>query len=288
MDRPTAWTHEFLETNGVELHCVTQGEGALMLLLHGFPEFWLSWRHQIPAFASAYKVVAPDLRGYNLSEKPTSRKAYQLSVLVEDIKGLIHGLGYERCILVGHDWGGLIAWGLAERYPELLERLIILNMPHPARFSEGLKTIPQLLKSWYIFLFQFPVLPEWLLSQKNFEPVIQMFLKTSVNPNAYPAADLDAYRQALAQPGAIRAMLNYYRNLFQPSTQQLTWGTITVPTLLIWGENDVALGKELTFGMEPYVSNLTLRYLPNCSHWVQREQPNLVNQYIREWIAQTL
>ena len=256
-----------------------------MVMLHGFPEFWYSWRHQIPAFASDYKVVAPDLRGYNQSEKPADKEAYQLSILVEDIKGLIQGLGYERCILIGHDWGGAISWSLADSYPELVERLIILNMPHPARFLEGLKTIPQLLKSWYIFLFQLPLLPEWLLSRRNFETVIQMFRQTSVNPKAYPAADLDAYRHALAQPGAVKAMVNYYRNLFQQRAEHPVWTTITVPTLLIWGENDAALGKELTLGMEPYVSDLTLRYIPNCSHWVQREQPELVNQYIHEWIA---
>jgi epoxide hydrolase 4 len=286
--QPPSWTHGYLKTNGVRLHYVTQGEGPLMLMLHGFPDFWYVWRQQIPAFASEYKVVAADLRGYNESEKPAAREDYQISTLVEDIKGIIQGLGYERCILVGHDWGGAIAWRLADRYPELLEGLIILNMPHPARFLEGLKTLPQLLKSWYIFLFQLPLVPEWLLSRRNFKPLVQLLEQTSVSSTASSPEDREAYRLAVAQPGALTAMLNYYRNLFQRSDENYDWQTIQTPTLLIWGENDVALGKELTFWMEPYVKNLTLRYIPSCGHWVQREQPQLVNQYIRQWLTRAL
>ncbi|MDJ0789755.1 MAG: alpha/beta fold hydrolase, partial [Myxococcota bacterium] len=154
------WQEDYIITNGINLHYVTQGEGSLMLMLHGFPEFWYSWRHQIPEFARDYKVVALDLRGYNESDKPKEPEAYKMEELLKDVEGVIRGLGYESCILVGHDWGGAIAWSFAYAYPDLVDKLIVMNLPHPAKFMEGLKTPQQLVKSWYIFLFQLPWLPE--------------------------------------------------------------------------------------------------------------------------------
>jgi epoxide hydrolase 4 len=280
-----AWQHAYTSTNGIRLHYVTQGEGSLMLMLHGFPEFWYSWRHQIPVFAESHKVVAVDLRGYNDSDKPAEQSAYRLSTLVEDIKGLIQGLGYERCILVGHDWGGVIAWAFASAYPECLERLIILNVPHPAKFSEGLRTLPQLLKSWYVLFFQLPLLPEWILSQNTCALLAKILTQTATSPATFPSEAIAAYREAAAKPGAIAAMLNYYRDLFQSGGFKKDWGILQPPTLLIWGENDVALGKELTLGTQAYVRDLQIRYIPNCSHWVQQEKPQVVNQYIREWLG---
>jgi epoxide hydrolase 4 len=277
--------HAYLATNGVKLHYVTQGEGDLMLMLHGFPEFWYSWRHQMMAFAPDYKVVAVDLRGYNESDKPKERDAYRLSILVEDIKGVIEGLGYDRCILVGHDWGGAIAWAFAQTYPEHLERLIVLNMPHPAKFSQGLRTLPQLFRSWYIFLFQLPFFPEWILRRDNYRKLEEILTRTAINPETFPPEVVEIYRQAAAKPGAITAMLNYYRNLFQGSLLQQNWDVIQPQTLMIWGENDIALGKELTVGTQAYVKDLQIRYIPNCSHWVHEEKPQLVNQYMREWLS---
>jgi epoxide hydrolase 4 len=267
------------------LHYVTQGKGDLMLMLHGFPEFWYSWRHQMVEFAPDHKVVAVDLRGYNDSDKPKKRDAYRLSILVEDIKGVIAGLGYDRCILVGHDWGGAISWAFAQTYPEHLERLIVLNMPHPAKFSQGLRTLPQLLKSWYIFLFQLPFFPEWILRRDNYKKLGEILTRTAINPETFPPEVVEIYRQAAAKPGAITAMLNYYRNLFQGGLPQQNWDVIQTPTLMIWGENDIALGKELTVGTQAYVKDLQIRYIPNCSHWVQEEKPQLVNQSMREWLS---
>jgi epoxide hydrolase 4 len=283
-----AWEHSYVSTNGLRLHYVTQGEGPLMLMLHGFPEFWYSWRYQIPVFAERYKVVAVDLRGYNDSDKPPAQTAYRLSTLVEDIKGVIHGLGYERCILVGHDWGGAIAWAFGAAYPAWVERLIVLNVPHPAKFTQGLRTLPQLLKSWYILFFQIPLLPEWILSQRHCVVLAKMLTQTSISSDTFPPEAIAAYREAAAKPGAIAAMLSYYRNLFQSSSFKKDWGIIQSPTLLIWGENDVALGKELTLGTQAYVRDLQIRYIPNCSHWVQQERPQLVNQYMREWLGETI
>ncbi len=285
----TSLEHNFIHTNGVNLHYVSQGEGKLMLMLHGFPEFWYSWRHQITEFVQNYHVVAVDLRGYNDSDKPQELEAYQISELVEDIKGVVKGLNYQDCILVAHDWGGLIAWNFAYTYPEMVEKLIVLNIPHPAKFIAGIKTPQQLLKSWYILWFQIPWIPEFLFQLNNYQAIANIFINMAVDKTAFTEADLNAYRDAAAKPGALTAMLNYYRCNF-PSLltlfngEQQKWHYLDVPTLTIWGENDTALGKELTYGTEAYVRDWQIKYIPNCSHWVQQEQPTLVNSYIREFL----
>lgn len=278
-----AWRDEYLISNGVRLHYVTQGEGPLMLMLHGFPEFWYSWRHQIPKFAKDYKVVALDLRGYNESEKPQQQSAYMMRELIKDVEGVIQGLGYDRCILVGHDWGGAIAWCFAYAHPEMVERLIVMNIPHPAKFAEGLRTPVQLMRSWYAFFFQLPMLPEFLIELSDYQ-LIEFALKgMAVDKSAFTQADIDAYKNAAAKPGALTAMINYYRNAFL-SFQQQEWTLLNVPTLMIWAEEDAALGKELTYGTEEYVKNFQIRYIANCSHWVQQERPELVNQYICDFL----
>ncbi len=279
------WKSEYIVSDGVKLHYVTQGEGPLLLLLHGFPAFWYSWRHQIPEFARDYKVVALDLRGYNDSDKPHDVASYTMTELALDVEGVIHGLGYDRGILVGHDWGGAIAWYCAYTYPELVERLVVLNLPHPARFRQGFTTPAQLLRSWYIFAFQLPWLPERLLEAGDYELIGRIFTETVVNKHAFTAADIEAYKNAAAKRGALTAMVNYYRNLFQGGFLVQDWGYLTQPTLMIWGEQDVALGKELTYETENYVQDFRIHYLPNAGHWVQEEQPTLVNQYLHEFLA---
>jgi epoxide hydrolase 4 len=280
-----SWQHDYITSNGIRLHYVTQGEGPLMLMLHGFPEFWYSWRHQIPEFAKDYKVVALDLRGYNDSDKPKDTSAYRMSELIKDVEGVIRGLGYDRCVLVGHDWGGAIAWQFAYAHPEMVDRLIILNLPHPAKFSEGLRTPQQLLRSSYIFFFQLPVLPELVLQAGDYQMVANALRGMAIDKTTFSPEDLERYKDAAAKRGALTAMLNYYRNILQQGMVAKEWGKLSVPTLLIWGENDAALGIELTYGTEAYVEDLTVRYIPNCSHWVQQEKPDLVNQYMREFLA---
>jgi epoxide hydrolase 4 len=279
------WNHNTLTTNGVNLHYVTQGEGELMLMLHGFPEFWYSWRHQIPEFAQDHKVAALDLRGYNESDKPDGVESYRMAELIKDVKGAIQALGYDRCILVGHDWGGAIAWAFAYAHPEMVERLIVLNLPHPAKFAAGLRTPQQLLRSFYIFLFQIPQLPELLLWWGDYQMIETALAGMVVNKATFSAEDLEAYKTAASKRGALTAMLNYYRANFGPnSIFTRSWDKLTIPTLLIWGESDTALGVELTYGTEEYVEDLKICYIPYCSHWVQQEQPHLVNQYIREFL----
>jgi pimeloyl-ACP methyl ester carboxylesterase len=279
-----SWQHAYITTNGVKLHYVTQGEGDLMLMLHGFPEFWYSWRHQIPEFAKDYKVVALDLRGYNDSDKPADKSAYVMDEFILDVEGVIKGLGYDKCILVGHDWGGAIAWNFAYAHPEMVERLIILNLPHPAKFAEGIRNPQQLLRSSYMFFFQIPWLPEFLIQSSDYQLIENAIKGMAVNKSAFSKEDLEAYKDAAAKRGAMTATLNYYRNIFQQRMTSQDWSVLEVPTLMIWGEKDTALGKELTYGTEAYVRDFQIKYIPDCSHWVQQEQPQLVNQYIREFL----
>jgi epoxide hydrolase 4 len=277
--------HDSIISNGVRLHYVTQGSGDLVLMLHGFPEFWYSWRHQIPEFAQDYKVVALDMRGYNDSDKPKDLAAYRMDELVRDVSGVIRGLGYDRCILVGHDWGGAVAWNVAYTHPEQVDRLIVLNLPHPAKLVEGLKTPQQLLRSSYMFFFQIPWLPEAVLQFGDYQLIEEAFTRMAVNKSAFTSEDIKRYKDAAAKPGALTAMLNYYRNILQGGILQRQWGKLYIPTLMIWGEEDMALGVELTYGTEVYVEDFTIRYIPHCSHWVQQEKPELVNQYIREFLV---
>lgn len=280
-----AWSHGRIGTNGIQLHYVTQGEGPLMVMLHGFPEFWYSWRHQIPEFAQDHRVVALDLRGYNDSDRPEEESAYVKSELIQDVQGVIEGLGYEHCILVGHDWGGAIAWNFAYAYPQQVEKLIVLNMPHPAKFIEGLRTWQQLLRSGYIFFFQIPFLPEFLLQLSLHQFLDQALRGMTIDKSTFSDRDIDLYTQAMAKPGALTAALNYYRSAAKEASPSAQWGILQVPTLMIWGEEDQALGKELTEGTEAYVEDLRIRYIPNCSHWVQQERPQEVNSYMREFLT---
>ncbi|MBW4553793.1 MAG: alpha/beta hydrolase [Aphanocapsa sp. GSE-SYN-MK-11-07L] len=279
------WRHEYIITNGIKLHYVTQGEGPLMLMLHGFPEFWYSWRHQIPAFATRYRVVALDLRGYNDSDKPHDASSYNMDELLLDIEGVIQGLGYQRCVLVGHDWGGAIAWCFAYAHPEMVEKLVVMNIPHPAKFQAGLRTLEQLQRSWYIFFFQLPWLPEFCLEWADFRAIAAALTETAVNKAAFGLLDIEAYKDAAAKRGALTAMVNYYRNLLGGVIGQ-QWGKLAVPTLMLWGEQDTAFGKELTYGTEDYVPDLRIHYIPNSGHWVQQEQPQLVNQWLKEFLFQ--
>ena len=280
------WEHSFINTNGIRLHYVARGTGKLILMLHGFPEFWYSWRHQIDEFSQDYHTVALDLRGYNDSDKPDRVADYRMSELIADIKGVISGLGYEDCILIAHDWGGAIAWNFAYAYPEMVEKLIVLNMPHPAKFAEGLQTPQQLLKSWYVFAFQIPWLPEFVFQLNNYQAIAEAFTGMAIDKTAFSQEDLNAYREAAAKPGALTAMINYYRCIFPSLFQgdRRSWGVLDVPTLTIWGEQDTALGKELTYGTQAYVRDWQIKYIPNCSHWVQQEQPAVVNMYIKEFL----
>ena len=279
--------HHFIQANHIRLHYVTQGEGDLIILLHGFPEFWYSWRYQIPVLARNFKVVVPDLRGYNQSDKPAT--GYDLSTLAADINSLIENLGYKHAHIVGHDFGGAIAWQFAQKFPHMLNRLVILSAPHPSRFAANLiQDLNQLRRSWYIFAFQIPGLPEWIIQQnlKNF--VQTVFRGSAVRKGFFTRETSAMYEAALRQPGAITSALNYYRQLFSPLVWMSDiWSTmssgspqlITAPTLVLWGEEDGVLSGRIAEDLRHAVSaSFELKFLPNCGHWIQQESPQTVNR----------
>ena len=283
----TNWEHQFIQANGIRMHYVTAGQGDLVVLLHGFPQFWYAWRHQIPLLAQHFKVVVPDLRGYGQTDKPDKVSDYRSSVIAADISSLIQALGYKKAHVAGHDWGGGIAWQMALEHPEVIDRLAVLNCPHPAAFAKALRSnYKQMGRSWYIFFFQIPYLPE--LTFKVFgKTILKSIMRGSaIRKDTFTDEDLEQYWKALQEPGAITAAFNYYRAAFRHLPQAKTSAgssqkKITSPTLLIWGENDTALGKELTYDMEPYFNSaFKIEYVPNCSHWVVEEQPELVNKLL--------
>jgi pimeloyl-ACP methyl ester carboxylesterase len=285
------WQHHFIETNNIRLHCVVQGEGDLVVLLHGFPEFWYSWRYQIPALARHFKVVVPDLRGYNDSDKPQT--GYDLDTLSADIRGLIESMGYAKAHIVGHDWGGAIAWHFAHRFPELLNRLAILNAPHPQRFMQELMgNLDQLRRSWYLLAFHIPALPEWLIRQNLRSIVKNLFQEQAIRKGAFSTKETDMYQAALEKPGVLSAVLNYYRQFLSPQSLLAQWGhlptPISVPTLVLWGEEDFLFNQRLTEGIEQLVkAPFKLKRLPHCGHWVQQEAPQTVNRELLDFLRQT-
>ncbi|MCB1180370.1 MAG: alpha/beta hydrolase [Leptospiraceae bacterium] len=279
--------HEYVRTNGVNLHIVKKGNGPLIIFLHGFPEFWYSYRHQLLDFSKDFTAVAIDNRGYNESDKPVGVDSYRLEELVKDVKGIIEYLGFEKCTLVAHDLGGIIAWQLAYSHPEILDNLIILNCPHPMKYSRELKNPTQIFKSWYIYFFQLPIIPEFLISINNFQGIEEIFLKITEAKHKFEKSDLEKYRKMASKENGITSMLNYYRNVFKflPLLEKSNMNKkLNVPTLIIWGEDDKVLSKSLTYDMGEFLSNFEIKYIPDCSHWVQQEEPELVNQYIREFL----
>lgn len=277
--------HAFVQTNGIRMHYVTAGKGPLLILLHGFPQFWYSWRHQIPVLAEKFQVVAPDLRGYGDTDRPPHTADYRLSEVSKDIAGLIQALGHTKARIVGHDWGGATAWRLAMDQPQLVERLAILNSPHPRLFQKALRSnFTQMKKSWYIFFFQLPAFPELLFKMDprgNLKKILR-----GMKRDTFSDKDLETYLQAIQKPGAFKAALNYYRAAFRSSLSERKMEKIAAPTLIIWGEEDKALGKELTEGMEPLFSApFRIAYIPNCSHWVQEEEPETVNRLLLEFLS---
>jgi len=280
--------YQIVRANGIDFNVAMAGSGErLALCLHGFPESSFSWRYQMPLLARlGYRVWAPDLRGYGRSSRPKGVEAYALEELQEDVASLIEAAGAKHVVLIGHDWGALIAWYYAMFGLPPISKLIIMNVPHPALAEQGLRTWRQLVKSWYIFFFQLPKIPEWLLARNSCEAIGRAFRRMAVDKSRFPDEVLRVYQDAAAQPGALTAMVNYYRALLRSLRRNRLRGTprIDTPTLMIWGEADAALGKELTYGTGEYVSHLTLRYLPNVSHWVQQEAPETVNAMMEAWL----
>lgn len=283
--------HRSVTTNGIRLHCVLAGQGPLVVLLHGFPEFWYSWRHQIPVLAGAgFRVAAPDLRGYNESDKPEGVEAYRMSELVEDVAGLVRALGEERAVIVGHDWGGALAYAFAMMRPEMTARLAVLNCPHPDIFGRAIAEgdIEQMKKSWYMFFFQLPAVPEALLAAGDFRLLKRLAYDHS-RRGTFRRRDLARYCEAFARPGALTGALNWYRAMFRRPQGGRVYPTIAAPTLVVWGTGDHFLGAPLLKGMRRHFRGpFTLVRLPGVSHWVQQEAPRRVNELLLRFLARGL
>lgn len=280
--------------NGLKMRVARAGSGTrLVVMLHGFPESWYSWRHQLRALAPRFDCAAPEMRGYGETDAPRGVKNYRLEKLVGDVAGLIEALGYQRASVVGHDWGGAVAWATALIRPDRVERLCVMNCPHPRKFLEDIRSNPrQMLRSWYMLFFQIPLLADTLIWARRSALVPRMIRVSAYNKAAFSAEDLERFRETFRKPYAATAAINYYRAvrrrdfLTTPPTTHWLARKIAAPTLLIWGERDVALGKELTYGMEPLFSGpFTIKYIADSGHWVQQERPETVNQYLTEFLS---
>lgn len=287
-------THGETIANGVRLHYVEAGpeDGKPVLLLHGFPDFWYSWREQIPTLANAgYRVLAPDMRGYNRSEKPHGVENYHLEALTADVVAFLEGVGATPAHVVGHDWGGVVAWNVAMAHPGALTRLAVLNAPHPRKYVRELGG-EQALRSWYALSFQLPWLPERILAVWRFTVLEGIYRAESVRPGSFTDADLARYRAAFRRPGALESALNYYRAFFRKTVPANLPGaipivgnhlvdpapTVDTPTLVVWGEQDTALSLEQTTGLERYANRLRVEGVPGAGHWVHLDAPERVNE----------
>lgn len=279
---PKGASERFVTTNGVRLHVVEAGpaDGPLVVLLHGFPELWYGWRRQIEPLAGAgYRVLVPDQRGYNLSDKPRGVSAYRLDALAGDVVGLIEDAGREKAAIVGHDWGAIVAWWLALTHAERLERLAILNVPHPAVMRRHLRSSRrQLRRSWYIFLFQLPWLPEWFLRRRGFRNAVRA-LRAS-RPGTFSDADIEVYREAWSQPGALRSMLHWYRAALRAPSRRPPSVRVSVETLMLWGCRDVALGREMAAPSIDLCDKGRLILFEQASHWLQHEEAENVTRLL--------
>ena len=281
-------TTRILRTATLDFAIDEAGDGPdVALCLHGFPENRFSWRHQLPFLAGlGWHAVAPDLRGYGGTTRPRGRAAYRMEHLVADTAALFDTLGARKRLLIAHDWGALIAWQFAIERTRALDGLVVMNVPHPAVFRQVIRRSPaQVARSWYVFFFQLPLLPELLLGARGARAVGDAFAGMAVDKAAFPPEVLAHYRQAAQAPGALTAMINYYRANFGALAARAPTPRVEVPTLMVWGEEDTALGLELTEGYGPFVRDFTLRRLPGVSHWVQQEAPEQVNAAVAAWLA---
>ena len=289
----TTITHGYADVNGLRLHYAEAGSGdALVILLHGFPEFWYSWKKQLDALSGSFHVVAPDMRGYNLSDKPARVEDYKIDELVADVVGLIDHFGAKQAAVVGHDWGAGVAWAVAQKHPERVSKLAVLQVPIAAAWRDNM-SLRQLLRSWYMFFFQIPWLPEWLISRQDFRAIERTFTEKLGRKNSFTAEDVARYKDAARQPGALTGAINYYRaNVFdrlfarkQQGDANKSNGRVRVPTLFIFGEQDFAILPATVRGLDKYIEAYYHEVrIPDSGHWVQNEAPAEVNAALLEFL----
>ena len=286
-------THGYAQVGDVQLHYAECGEGErLVVLLHGFPECWYSWRHQLVSLGERFRVVAPDLRGYNLSDKPERVEDYRTGRLVDDVTGLIRHLGAREAAVVGHDWGAAVAWAVAQHYPDYVWKLVALQVPPPAVWAKNI-TLKQLLMSWYMFFFQLPSLPEWFIRRDDFAAIEKM-LRAGARAGTFTDEDIEVYKSAMREPGALTAAVNYYRaNLGGRLKQIFKKGDYTkqerirVPTLFIYGERDIAIAPETVENIAAYVDApySEVRFAKG-GHWIQQEYAEEVSATLSSFLEE--
>ncbi|XP_046582552.1 epoxide hydrolase 4-like [Haliotis rubra] len=287
LNDPELGTHGYVQLEEVKIHYVAHGDESkpLMLFVHGFPEFWYSWRYQLREFKKDYRVVAIDTRGYGDSDKPSGVANYQVSKVVEDLKQLIPALGYRSCVLVAHDFGGAIAWALTALHPDLVDKLIVMNCPHPGIFRSYMeKSLAQLKKSWYIFFFQIPFVPELMMRVNDMKALEKMFTgrQGGLTSDNCSADDIEAYKYVFSKPGAATCAINYYRATTRYPAKKIP--RISCPVLTIWGCKDVALESSLAAAANAFVDNHTVKYIDEASHWVMIDTPEEVNKHITDFL----
>jgi len=288
MQTETSHTQKLIRTNGITLNIVQAGpvDGELIILLHGFPEFWYGWRGQIDYLANeGYRVWAPDQRGYNLSDKPTDTASYKISELVADVIGLIHADGREQAHIIGHDWGAMVAWWTALLHPEAINKLGILNVPHPHVFEQTLRSdVRQLFKSWYAGMFQIPWLPERIVGAGNWRIMAEAMQKSGKR-GSFTDADMEKYREAWSKPAAMTSMMNWYRAYVQHRPEPPADWRVRVPTLMIWGEKDRFLSARMAQPSIDLCDEGTLHTFDDATHWVQHDKADEVNALLSEFLA---
>jgi epoxide hydrolase 4 len=288
--------HSFADINGIRMHYASSGKGELILFLHGFPEYWAMWKKQLEEFGKDHLAVAPDMRGFNLSSAPADVKQYKQNILMDDIRLLAERLGYKEFTLVAHDWGGAVAWTFAMFFPQYLKKLVIINSPHPTTFERELRNNPKQRKaSSYMLMFRSPE-AEKKLSENNYSAMLKLAFADNIKDGVLSAEDIKGYIKAWSQPGALTGGLNYYRATYlgalenpeeenkKPQLSELL-PKITLPTVVIWGEKDTALLTGCIEGLEKYVPGVVIKRVPDASHWIVAEKPDLVNKLIREFIG---
>lgn len=278
---------QWIETNGIRLYTAVAGpeDGPLAVLLHGFPEFSYGWKHQIGTLADqGYRVMAPDQRGYNMSSKPEGAENYTLNLLRDDIVGLIDWSGKEKAVVIGHDWGGAVAWQLAATRPELVEKLIAINIPHPLAMPKVMMRNPlQWVRSSYMAYFQIPQLPEKMMAAEDFR-FMERAMRNTSRRNTFSEEDLANYKEAWAQKGALSGMLNWYRALSKGSFRQTPGKKIEVPVRILWGIGDQFLSPQLAKESLNFCEDAELVFIGQATHWVHHEQPEIVNRLIQEFL----
>jgi pimeloyl-ACP methyl ester carboxylesterase len=293
--RADGFLHRRIRAGEVQLHVaearprgcdgsVVPADVPLVVFLHGFPEFWWSWRHQLTAMAQAgYWAVAPDMRGYNESDKPEGVSAYEVEKLAGDVAALIRALGRSKAIVVGHDWGAMVAWAFAQEHADMLERLAILNVPHPLVMMRGLRRPSQMRKSWYIFFFQLPRLPERFVAKGDFAELRRMFQADGLS-----GEETERFIDAMRVPGALPAALNYYRaSMRRVLTRRVPrMRPIDKPVLVIWGDKDRVLESRMAEPPKRFVPHARVVHLPDATHWVQNDAPERVNELLLEFIRE--